>query len=89
MGFPCPEGAAVLEYKLVDYEASSLSTKKPDRRWLTLGGFPDGLPDVALVDADFSGLWEVEVFGPGMAIVANKLTFTSDSVANNWYLPFL
>ena len=81
LGFPCPEGAAVLEHELFDYEASILSTKKPDRRWLTLGGFPDGLPDVALVDADFSGLWEVKVFGSGVAIVADKLNFTSDSVA--------
>ena len=80
LGFPVSWRCG-LEHELVDYEASILSTKKPDRRWLTLGGFPDGLPDVALVDADFSGLWEVKVFGSGVAIVADKLNFTSDSVA--------
>lgn len=70
MGFPCPKGAAVLGHELVDYEVLILSTKKLDRRWLTLGGFPDGLPDVALVDADFSGLWEVEVFRTGVYSLA-------------------
>ena len=62
-----------LEHELVDREMSVLAAQEPDRWWLTLGDFPDGAPDVALVDVNLSGLGEVEVFGPGVAVVVDEL----------------
>ena len=72
MGLLCPEGAAVLEHELVDRELSVSTAQEPDRYWLILGDFPDGAPDVALVDVNLSGLREVEVFGPGAAVVVDE-----------------
>ncbi len=65
--------AAVLEQKLVRVELVVSTTKKPDCDRLVSCCFSDGLPDVALVDVDLPGLREVEVFGPGMAVVADEL----------------
>ena len=52
VGLSCPVGAAVLEHELVDRELSVLTAQEPDRP----GYFPDGVPDVALVDVDLSTL---------------------------------
>ena len=30
------------------------------------------MPDITLIDVDVSGLWEVEIFGPGMAVVVDE-----------------
>ena len=75
-----------------------MAAQEPDRSWLTLGDFPDGVPDVALVDVDLSGLWEVEVFGPSVAVVADGFygpvsavftavedVFTSDVPQDDWF----
>ena len=72
VGRPHPIGAAVLEHELVDREPPVSTAQEPDRQWLTLGDFPDGVPDITLIDVDLSGLREVEIFGPGMAVVAYK-----------------
>ena len=77
----CPVGAAVLEHELVDGEQSVLAAQEPDHNRPPAGCLPDGLPDVALVDVDLSGLWEVEAFWPSVAIVADEFYYASDSVA--------
>ena len=68
----CPVGAAVLEHELVDGEQSVLAAQEPDHNRPPAGFFPDGMPDVAFVDVDLSGLREVEAFWPGVAIVADE-----------------
>ena len=73
VGLLCPVGAAVLEHELVDREPPVSTAQEPDRQWLTLGDFPDGVPDITLIDVDLSGLREVEIFGPGVAVVADEL----------------
>ena len=40
---------------------------------MPLGGFPDRIPDITLVNVHLSTLGEVEVFGPGMAVVDDEL----------------
>ena len=72
VGLPHPIGAAVLEHELVDKEPPVSTAQEPDRQWLTLGDSPDGVPDITLVDVDLSGLQEVEIFGPGVAVVVYK-----------------
>ena len=83
VGLPRPIGAAVLEHELVDREPLVSTAQEPDRQWLTLGDFPDGVPDITLVDVDLSGLREVEIFGPGVAFVADEFYYASDSVATS------
>ena len=73
VGLPRPIGVAVLEHELVDREPPVLTAQEPDRQWLTLGDFPDGMPDITLIDVDLPGLREVEIFGPGIAVVADEL----------------
>ena len=72
VGLPHPIGAAVLEHELVNREPPVSTAQEPDRQWLTLGDFPDGVPDITLIDVGLSGLREVEIFGPGVAVVAYK-----------------
>ena len=72
MGLPRPDGAAVLEHELVEREPLVSTAQEPDRKWLTLGDFPDGVPDITLVDVNLSTLREVKIFGPGVAIVADE-----------------
>ena len=83
VGLLHPIDAAVLEHELVDREPPVSTAQEPDRQWLTLGDFPDGVPDITLVDVDLSGLQEVEIFGTGMAVVADEFYYASDSVATS------
>lgn len=69
--------APVLENKLVNHQALFLAAAdEADGDWLTLGGFSDGFPDITLVDVDVYGLGEVEVLGPGVAVVVDELDKT-------------
>ena len=69
-----PKGASVLGHKLVNRELLvSCPTQEPDGFRLVLGGLLDGFPDIAFKEVDLSAWVEVEVFGPGVAIVADEV----------------
>ena len=44
------------------------------------------MPDITLIDVELSGLREVEIFGPGMAVVVDESYYASDSVATSLVL---
>ena len=73
VGFLCPVSAAILDYKQVNIELFVPSPKKPDGYWPSLSGPSYGFPNVALVDVDLTGAWEVQVLGLSVAVVADEL----------------
>ena len=67
-------GPPVLKNKLVYRETFVLSpSQDPDGLRFAIYGFPDRRPDVALVGDDFTGLGEVEISPPGVAVVEREL----------------
>jgi len=79
VGFLCLLSAAVLEHKLSILSCLSCPpppTQEPGRYRLILSGFRDSLSDVALIDVNVCGLWEVEFSGPGVGVVSDDFYFT-------------